>query len=102
MALKLIAQSSLDDIMSSLLGVPSPVMDINEAVVNYAFQLNGCVSTWVRLASEKRPQVLVQLLWHWLLHLKQPLLTNHELCYIVCHANQPHICLSKFDQVCTS
>ena len=87
--------------MSSLLANPNEPCEaaINEAVIDYAFKLNGCVSTWVRLALETRPKVLVQLLWYWLLHLKQPLLTNHELCHIVCHANNPQYCLSKFDQV---
>lgn len=51
------------------------------------------------LSSEREPQVLGALLWHWFLHLKQPILTNQELGYVVIYADKPVVCFSRFDQV---
>lgn len=68
-------------------------------VREYSLELDYRASTWMKLSSEEEPEVLVALLWHWLLHLNQPVLTNKELSLVVVHADQPDTSFSRFDQV---
>lgn len=77
----------------------SDLSNLPATVSNYCLELDGRQSGWMSLSSEKEPQVLSALLWHWLLHLKQPVLTNQELGLIVVYADQPLACFYRFDQV---
>lgn len=77
----------------------SDLSNLPATVSNYCLELDGRQSGWMILSSEKEPQVLSALLWHWLLHLKQPVLTNQELGLIVVYADQPLACFYRFDQV---
>ena len=90
----------MDQVINSLLTNKSASeLFTHPGVREYSLELDYRASTWTKLTSEEKPEVLVALLWHWLLHLSQPVLTNKELSLVVVHADQPDTCFSRFDQV---
>ncbi len=85
--------------MEGLLANPPSDLLANPAVREYCLTLDGRQSAWENLSTERDPEILAALLWHWLIHLKTPLLKNEELSEIVVYASKPDICFSRFEQV---
>lgn len=92
-------QIELEEVVKSLLTSPPSDLLENPAIKEYCLTLDGRQSAWKNLSSERDPQILATLLWHWFLHLKTPVLTNSELSEIVVYANKPDICFARFEQV---
>ncbi|XP_057379821.2 uncharacterized protein LOC130702174 [Daphnia carinata] len=89
-------QVIFEEVINSLLANPPADLLAHPTVRDYCLTLDGGQSGWKCLSSEKEPKVLARLLWHWLLHLKQPIFTNEELSNVVVYADKPAICLSRF------
>jgi hypothetical protein len=94
-----IKQVIFEEIVNSLLANPPTDFLAHPTVKDYCLTLDGRQSGWKRLSSERDPKILSRLLFYWLLHLKNPILTNEELSNIVVYADKPAICLSRFDLV---
>ncbi|KAI9558132.1 hypothetical protein GHT06_014885 [Daphnia sinensis] len=90
-------QVIFEEVINSLLANPPADLLAHPTVREYCLTLDGRQSGWKSLSSEREPKVLARLLWHWLLHLKQPIFTNEELSNIVVYADKPAICLSRFN-----
>ncbi|XP_046458132.1 protein tyrosine phosphatase domain-containing protein 1-like isoform X2 [Daphnia pulex] len=90
-------QVIFEEIVNSLLANPPTDLLAHPTVKDYCLTLDGRQSGWKKLSSERDPKILSRLLFYWLLHLKNPILTNEELSNIVVYADKPAICLSRFD-----
>ncbi|EFX87457.1 hypothetical protein DAPPUDRAFT_96956 [Daphnia pulex] len=96
-ALRYIPKVIFEEIVNSLLANPPTDLLAHPTVKDYCLTLDGRQSGWKKLSSERDPKILSRLLFYWLLHLKNPILTNEELSNIVVYADKPAICLSRFD-----
>jgi len=87
-------------VVSALVGNPDAhKKELAPLIRDFCVNLDGRSSTWQRLAADDRPELLVGLLWAWLLHLKRPALSKDQLGFITSHWKSPEKGFASLDQV---
>ncbi|KAG8198529.1 hypothetical protein JTE90_026432 [Oedothorax gibbosus] len=72
--------------------------DFQNKLKEFQRELNNRSSAWERLKREKDIMFLTGLMWSWLEHLKEPILSKHDLTYIVIRAEKPVNALVRLDK----
>ncbi|XP_054721880.1 protein tyrosine phosphatase domain-containing protein 1-like [Uloborus diversus] len=72
--------------------------DFQNKLKQFQKELNNRSSAWERLKREKDIMFLTGLMWSWIEHLKEPILSKHDLTYIVIRAEKPVDALVRLDK----
>ncbi|XP_035209404.1 protein tyrosine phosphatase domain-containing protein 1-like isoform X2 [Stegodyphus dumicola] len=72
--------------------------DFQNKLKQFQKELNNRSSAWERLKREKDIMFLTALMWSWIEHLKEPILSKHDLTYIVIRAEKPVDALVRLDK----
>ncbi|GFS63766.1 protein tyrosine phosphatase domain-containing protein 1 [Trichonephila clavipes] len=72
--------------------------DFQNKLKEFQKELNNRSSAWERLKREKDIVFLTGLMWSWIEHLKEPILSKQDLTYIVIRAEKPVNALVRLDK----
>ena len=77
----------------------SPRINVLPLVLPFQQALNEDSSTWTDLKEERDPKVLSKLLYDWLDHLKEPVLSPQDVPQMLNHIEEPMVGLARLSKV---